>query len=117
MAVRLRPLSRAEVRRLDVQAAEELGLPSLLLMENAGRGAAGWLAELAGAIPPGAHGRPFSAPASMPDPGVPRGPAPPRVLILCGPGNNGGDGGVVARHLDAWGFPVRVVWFARGDQL
>ena len=117
MAVRLRPLSRAEVRRLDVQAAEELGLPSLLLMENAGRGAAGWLAELAGAIAPDAHGRPFSAPASMPDPGVPRGPAPPRVLILCGPGNNGGDGGVVARHLDAWGFPVRVVWFARGDQL
>ena len=36
----LRPLSRAEVRHLDVQASEELALPSLILMENAGRGAA-----------------------------------------------------------------------------
>jgi NAD(P)H-hydrate epimerase len=39
------------------------------------------------------------------------------VVILCGPGNNGGDGGVVARHLDAWGFAVRVIWFARNSQL
>ncbi len=117
MIVRIRPVSRQEVRQLDVQAAEELGLPGLLLMENAGRGAAGWLAEMVGAIPPGADGRPFSTPPSMPDPDVPRGPALPRVLILCGPGNNGGDGGVVARHLDAWGFPVRVVWFTRHGQL
>jgi len=88
----LRPLSRAEVRALDARAADELGLPTLILMENAGRGAAERLAELAV-------------------------PARPRVVIVCGPGNNGGDGGVVARHLDARGFPVRVVWFARRDQI
>ena len=117
MIDRIRPLSRQEVRRLDVQAAEELGLPGLVLMENAGRGAAGWLAEMLGEIPPDAGGRPFFAPPSSTDPDIPRGPAPARVLVLCGPGNNGGDGGVVARHLDAWGFPVRVVWFARHDQL
>ncbi len=117
MTVRLRPLSRQEVRRLDVQAVEELALPSLILMENAGRGAAGWLAELAGAVPPDAGARLFSPSPSALSVDLPRGPALPPVLVLCGPGNNGGDGGVVARHLNAWGFPVRAVWFARRDQL
>jgi NAD(P)H-hydrate epimerase len=94
MMKRLRPLSRQEVRQLDVRAAHDLKLPTLILMENAGRGAAAWLAELAGGLPE--H---------------------PRILILCGPGNNGGDGGVMARHLDAWGYPVQIVWFAHRAQL
>ncbi len=87
----VRPLSRAEVRGIDVRAAEELGLPTLVLMENAGRGAADWLRN--------------------------RVEAPSAVLVVCGPGNNGGDGGVVARHLDAWGYRVRVVWLARPEEL
>ena len=87
----VRTLSRAEVRGIDVRAADELGLPTLVLMENAGRGAAAWLRE--------------------------RVEAPSAVLVACGPGNNGGDGGVVARHLDAWGYRVRVVWFARPEEL
>jgi NAD(P)H-hydrate epimerase len=61
-------------------------------MENAGRGAAAWIRER----------------------GI---PAQSRGLILCGQGNNGGDGGVVARHLDLWGYSVRVVWFARAHCL
>ena len=90
--MRIRPLSRDEVRGIDARAARELGMPTLILMENAGRGAAAWLLE--------------------------RGVATKgRGLILCGPGNNGGDGGVVARHLDLWGSSVRVVWFASADQL
>ncbi len=87
-----RPLSREEVRSLDVLAADEFALPTLVLMENAGRGAADRLVELAGGTSP-------------------------RVLVLCGPGNNGGDGGVVARRLDALGWDVTVVWIADPDKL
>jgi NAD(P)H-hydrate epimerase len=87
----LRPLSRAEVRSIDRMAAEELGLPTLVLMENAGRGAAD---RLRARLRPG-----------------------DRVAIACGPGNNGGDGAVVARHLDSWGHPVRVIWFVSPDHL
>ena len=85
----LRPLSRDEVRSIDARAAGELGLPTLVLMENAGRGAAAWLLDRLGETNP-----------------------PARVVIACGPGNNGGDGAVVARHLDARGVAVRVLWFA-----
>lgn len=89
--LKLRPLARDEVRGIDARAADEVGMPTVILMENAGRGAADLLRDRA-------------AGASNPN--------PLRVLILCGPGNNGGDGGVVARHLDLWGFAVKVVWFA-----
>ena len=82
--MKVRPLSREEVRGIDARAAEGLKLPTLVLMENAGRGAAAALRDRR-------------------DSG--------RVVVACGPGNNGGDGGVVARHLDAWGFDVRVAWF------
>ena len=118
MLTYLRPLSRAEVRHLDVQASEELALPSLILMENAGRGAAAWLTELVGAVRPSMVSRYSSiSPLAQMDP-VPREqPTLPKVLVICGAGNNGGDGGVVARHLDGWGFSVKVIWFTRSDQL
>src|SRR5204863_431200 len=90
-AMLVRPLSREEVRSLDRRAAEEFGLPTLVLMENAGRGAAEILLDLR--------------------------PRADRVVIACGPGNNGGDGGVVARHLDLAGRSVRVVWFAPEEKI
>jgi NAD(P)H-hydrate epimerase len=116
MTARLRALSREEVRQLDRQAITELMLPSLVLMENAGRGAASWLGELTGALTPDAWHCSFKARETEDQPSSPRGPALPKVLILCGSGNNGGDGAVVARHLNAWGYPVQVIWFCQyGD--
>jgi NAD(P)H-hydrate epimerase len=96
----LRPLSREEVRGIDARAAGEVGMPTVILMENAGRGAAEVLVKCLEA-----------------DTSQDQDAGPPRILILCGPGNNGGDGGVAARHLDLWGFPVRVVWFAEPEAL
>jgi NAD(P)H-hydrate epimerase len=80
-------LAREEVRELDRRAIQEFGIPSLILMENAGRGAAEIFVK---------H---FAAVAKS-------------VLILCGAGNNGGDGFVIARHLDRLGFPVQMILFA-----
>ena len=86
----LRALTRMESRSIDARAAA-LGLSTLVLMENAGRGAADSLRR--------------------------RAPGSTRVVTACGPGNNGGDGGVVARHLDAWGFDVHVAWIAPPERL
>ena len=78
-------LSRDQVRAFDKHAIETLGIPSAVLMENAGRGAAQVLEAL----------------------GI-RGP----IVICCGKGNNGGDGLVMARHLTNRGFDVRTLLFA-----
>jgi NAD(P)H-hydrate epimerase len=83
-------LSRDAVRELDRRAVEAFGIPSLVLMENAGRGAAEVLLEL------GVAGA---------------------VHVVCGKGNNGGDGFVVARHLDVHGRDVRVHLCCPPDEL
>ncbi len=83
-------LSRDEARALDRRAIEECGIPGAVLMENAGRNMAELLRTL------GIRGT---------------------VVICCGPGNNGGDGFVMARHLDNAGIQVRVLLFARPEKL
>jgi NAD(P)H-hydrate epimerase len=82
-------LSREEVRELDRRAINEFGVPGIVLMENAGRGCAELLMRL----------------------------NPERKLVvgLCGGGNNGGDGFVIARHLDNHGWPVMMCLWSDSD--
>ncbi len=75
-------LSRDEMRRFDAHASDACQVPSLLLMENAGRGAADVIA------------RDFGTSRS--------------VLVVAGSGTNGGDGFVVARRLLGLGASVKV---------
>jgi hydroxyethylthiazole kinase-like uncharacterized protein yjeF len=77
-------LSRAEVRAFDRDAIKRLGLPGLLLMENAGAQAAALLRT--------------KFPERL-----------GRVLVLGGVGQNGGDAWVVARHLLCAGVRPRCV--------
>jgi NAD(P)H-hydrate epimerase len=77
-------ISREQSRQLDRRAVQDYGMSSAMLMENAGRGAADVLCHLGIAGP---------------------------VVICCGRGNNGGDGFVLARHLDLRRHQVRVLVF------
>lgn len=83
-------MSRDEVRNVDEQAIKQFGIPGVVLMENAGRGCVDWLVEL------GVCGR---------------------VVICAGRGNNGGDGFVIARHLENLGLDVKVLLFANPELL
>ena len=80
------PCSRETVRLMDSAAMEYYRMPGLALMENAGWRVAREAFACLG-FDPGAG----------------------RVLVLAGPGNNGGDGFVAARHLTGWGAAVDVV--------
>ncbi len=79
-------LTRDQARAFDARAIRECGVPGVVLMENAGRGAADVLErELLG--------------------GEARGK---QIGVVCGVGNNGGDGFVIARHLALRGATVQV---------
>jgi ADP-dependent NAD(P)H-hydrate dehydratase / NAD(P)H-hydrate epimerase len=87
----LKPLYDAKgMRAVDRWAIEERGIPSLELMEAAGRAVAEAVAELA-----------------------PQGP----VRVVCGKGNNGGDGFVAARLLREMGFEVEALLLWPGEEL
>ncbi len=83
-------LTREESRKADENAIRKYCIPSLVLMENAGRTCAETL--------------------------IGQGPTSPQaVIVLCGPGNNGGDGFVIARHLYIAGVKIKVVLFRKAE--
>ncbi len=89
----MKVVSAAEMQAIDREAIEEVGIPSLDLMERAGQQVAGVIMERY--APLTGH----------------------RVLVVCGRGNNGGDGLVVARHLLQAGCLTEVILLGRPDNL
>ena len=83
-------LNRQQCHDVDRRAVANYGMTGLVLMENAGRGAAELLESWGIAGP---------------------------VLIVCGRGNNAGDGFVIARHLDLRGYQVRIALCGSRDEL
>ena len=89
-------LTAAQMQNIDRLTSERCGVPSLTLMENAGRGVVEFLEE---------HYSPLES---------------QKITLLCGRGNNGGDGMAVARLLRERGLEPRVLLLAdpkllRGD--
>jgi NAD(P)H-hydrate epimerase len=84
-------LTRDQARELDRKAIQELGIPSVVLMELAGLAVARAAEHLAGGEGP--------------------------VLVVAGPGNNGGDGYVAARHLANRGVQTAILVFAAEAQI
>ncbi len=83
-------LTAEEMGRAE-QVAAAAGLPTLTMMENAGR--------------------------CVSEEVVRRYPRGSRVVVLCGPGNNGGDGFVCARYLRERGYHVRLALLGRAEDL
>jgi len=86
----MRILTAEEMAQVDRRAIEELGIPGMVLMENAALGVVEAIAE--------------------------HFPEARRVAFFCGPGNNGGDGMAVARHLDARGYLSTVYLVLGGSE-
>ena len=89
----MKALTADEMREVDRLTTERHGVPSLQLMENAGRRFFDFLRTCYG-----------DAAAS-------------RAAVLCGKGNNGGDGFVVARYLEEAGLKPTVFLFANQDSV
>jgi len=86
-------LTREKVRTLDNASINEYGVPGMVLMENAG-----FMAARDAFLMLGKKEEPL-------------------VVVICGKGNNGGDGFVVARYLAAWGVNAQTFLLGTADQI
>ena len=84
----MKHVTARQMQAIDRRASAEFGIPSILLMENAGRAVAEEVLRF----------------------------RPHRALVVCGGGNNGGDGFVTARHLANRRVRCTVVYFQRPAQ-
>lgn len=88
----MRIVTNKEIQEIDKWAIKKLGIPGSVLMENAGRGCVNVIEE-------------YFDPTNL------------AVLIVCGKGNNGGDGFVIGRHLQNRGAFVKVILTGHGSSL
>lgn len=82
-------LSADQIKTWDAYTIREESIASIDLMERASRAFVNWFIE--------------------------RYDATQKVGIVCGTGNNGGDGLAIARLLNDWNYPVKV-WIVRGSE-
>src|SRR6187399_2794478 len=83
-------LTAEQMREVDRLTTEKYGIPSLLLMENAAHAAARIITEKLGGSVEGKS-----------------------ILVLCGKGNNGGDGAALGRMLQLAGAGVEIILFGK----
>jgi ADP-dependent NAD(P)H-hydrate dehydratase / NAD(P)H-hydrate epimerase len=91
----MKVLTAAEMREVDRLTTERYGIPSLQLMETAGTRVADACDKFVGSAAT----------------------RPTKIAVLCGKGNNGGDGLVAARHLQSLGAQVKVYLFSETTEL
>ena len=91
----MKVLTAAQMREVDRLTTERYGIPSLQLMETAGTRVADACDKFVGSAAT----------------------RPARIAVLCGKGNNGGDGLVAARHLQSLGAQVQVYLFSQQSDL
>lgn len=83
----MRILNTKQIKEIDAYTLQQEGIPSIDLMERACRAFVTWFVQ--------------------------RIDATKKIGVVCGTGNNGGDGLGIARLLEDWGYPVKV-WIVRG---
>ncbi|SLN45151.1 Bifunctional NAD(P)H-hydrate repair enzyme Nnr [Falsiruegeria litorea R37] len=107
-------LTAAQMRAIEQAAIDSGEVTGLELMERAGQGVVEAIfeewPELAESEEGGAAPRPADSPRDISG-------KRKRAVVLCGPGNNGGDGFVVARLLDQRGWDVDVFLYGEADKL